>query len=56
MDSMKADKGEEDIWKANEDLGPLKDGGEKGVQRTPERLVSQSGKMLKGVLGVLLVA
>lgn len=29
MNSMKAGKGEEDIRKANEDLGLLKDGGER---------------------------
>lgn len=41
MNSMKAGKGEEDIRKANEDLGPLKDDGE-GASRESRRLVSQS--------------
>lgn len=56
MGSMKAGKGEEDVWKANEDLGPLKRWWRKGSPENPrETYVSESGKM-KGVLGVLLVA
>lgn len=58
MNSMKAGKGEEDIRKANEDLGPLKDGWRRGFQRIQETCVSVHGegsRELNGVLGVLLV-
>lgn len=55
---MKAGKGEEDIRKANEDLGPLKDDGEGDSRESRETCVSvhgEGGRTLKGVLGVLLV-
>lgn len=58
MDSMKAGKGDEDIRKANEDLGPLKDDGEGDSRESREICVSvhgEGGRTLKGVLGVLLV-
>lgn len=58
MDSMKVGKGEEDIRKANEDLGTLKDDGEGDSRESGEICVSvrgEGGRTLKGVLGVLLV-
>lgn len=55
MDSMKAGKGEEDIRKANEDLGPLKDEGEGDSREICVSVHGEGGRTLKGVLGVLLV-